>query len=222
MENLNVKTWDKVYSEGRSLLVWPDETVVSSLSKHKSKFEKGIDLACGAGRHAILMAQMGIKSVGIDSSKASIEFAEKRGKDLGLNNVKFINSLVQNVELEKESFDVVIAWGLIHYLDGEDQKLFLDKVKYILKPGGLFLGTLRSVEDSRMKDSKKIEESRYLVDYFGEGTNRVKQTKMYFWDKQGVEKLLHGFSNIKLGHRVIEPIGKLSFKTAHWLIEAYK
>ncbi len=222
MENLNITTWDKVYSEGRSLLIWPDETVVSSLHRHREKLKKGVDLACGAGRHAILMAQMGIESVGVDSSKSAIEFANKRSRNMGLKNIHFINSLVQDIKFEKESFDIVIAWGLIHYLDKDNQEELLNKVKYMLKPNGIFLLTLRSIEDSRKNTGVKIETDRYLVDYFNKGTNEVKQTKMYFWDEDGVKNLLKDFSMIKLGHRIIEPTGSLNFKTAHWLVEAFK
>ena len=222
MESLNIKTWDKVYSEGRSLLVWPDETIVSSLNRYKGQFKKGIDLACGAGRHAMLMAQMGIESIGIDSSKSSIEFAEKRSEAMGLENIRFINNLVQDVQLEKESFDIVIAWGLMHYLEREDQDKFLEKVKYILKPNGMFLLTLRSTKDSRKNTGKEMETNRYLVDYFDKGTNEVKRTKMYFWNEDGVKSLLKDFTRIDLGHRVIEPIGHLNYKTAHWLVEAFK
>lgn len=222
MKSLNVETWDKVYSEGRSLLIWPDENVVSSLNRHKGKFTKGIDLACGAGRHAILMAQMGIESVGVDSSNASIDFAKMRSASLGLNNIEFMNGLVQDVELEKESFDIVIAWGLIHYLEKKDQEMFLNKVWTILKPNGMFLLTLRSQEDSRMNSGEKIDDNRYLVDYFDSGLNEVKQTEMFFWDECGVRKLLKNFSKLEIGHRIVEPIGSLGNKSAHWLIEAYK
>lgn len=222
MNNLNVETWDKVYSEGRSLLVWPDETIVSLLNRHKGEFKRGIDLACGAGRHAILMAQMGIESVGVDSSKSSIDFARKHSEAMGLDNIKFINSLVQDVDFEKESFDIVIAWGLIHYLDSEDQKLFLDKVRYLLKPNGLFLLTLRSTEDSRTQYASEIKDDRFIVDYFDKGTDEAKQTNMSFWDEKGVKDLLKDFSTIRLGHRIIEPIGNLGNKSAHWLVEAYR
>lgn len=222
MENLNVNTWDKVYAEGRSLLVWPDEIVVSSLNRHKGEFNKGIDLACGAGRHTILMAQMGIESVGVDSSKSSIEFAKKRSKVLGLKNIKFINGLVQDIDFERECFDIVIAWGLIHYLEKEEQKKFIAKVNYLLKPNGMFLLTLRSIEDSRRNNGIEIEDNRYLVDYFDKGSNEVKQTKMYFWNEKEAKDLLKDFTSIELGHRIIEPIGQLNNKSAHWLIRAFK
>lgn len=222
MENINIKTWDSMYSEGRSLLIWPDEIVVSSLNKNRSMISKGLDLGCGAGRHTLLMAQMGIESIGVDSSKSAVEFAKKRAKNLKLNNVKFINCVVQDIALEEESFDIVIAWGLMHYLDSEDQKILLDKVKSLLKSDGLFLCTLRSDEDSRKDNGQNIQDNKYLVDYFDEGTEKVKKTIMYFWNEKGVRELLKDFSYIKLGHRIVEPIGKLNFKTAHWLIEAFK
>ncbi|NMA73278.1 MAG: class I SAM-dependent methyltransferase [Bacteroidales bacterium] len=222
MNNLNVETWNEVYASGRSLLVWPDENVISSLNRHKGKFTKGIDLACGAGRHTILMAQMGIESVGVDSSHASIEYAKKRSESLNIKNIDFINGLVQDLELEKEGFDIVIAWGLIHYLDKKDQEEFLNKVMSILRPNGMFLLTLRSEEDSRKTYGTKIEENRYLVDYFDSGLNEVKQTKMFFWNETGIRELLKDFSKLEIGHRVVEPIGGLGNKSAHWLIEAYK
>lgn len=222
MAGLNVKTWEGVYSEGRSLLIWPDETVVSSLNKYNGKLKKGIDLACGAGRHTILMSQMGIESIGIDSSQSSIDFAQKRSKKMGLNNIVFINSLVQEIEFEKGGFDVIIAWGLIHYLKKENQKTLLNKIYHTLKSNGLFLLTLRSIQDSRRSTGIKIEGNRYLVDYFNEDTNQVKQTKMYFWSEKEVMNLLKGFAKINLGHRVVEPIGQLGTKSAHWLVEAFK
>jgi len=222
MDNLNVITWDKVYTEGRSLLLWPDEIVVSLLNKHREKLTKGLYLACGAGRHTILMAQMGIESVGVDSSDSAIKFAQKRSNAMGLRNIKFVNSLVQDIKFEKESFDIVIAWGLIHYLEKKDQEELLNKVKFMLKPNGIFLLTLRSTKDSRKNNGVKLEDNSYLVDYFDKDTKEVKQTKMFFWDENGVKSLLKDFSLVKLGHRMVEPVGLLNYKTAHWLVEAFK
>lgn len=218
----NINTWNKVYSEGRSLLIWPDENVVASLHRNKSDLQKGLDIACGAGRHTILMSQLGIESIGIDSSNAAIEFATKRSKELGLNNVTFINDIVQNLDFLKDTFDIVIAWGIMHYLKKEDRQQLLQKIKEVLKPNGILLCTLRSTEDSRIEEGKKISDNTYLVDYFDSDSDNTKQTEMYFWDEDEVRTFLKDFSDIKLGHRILEPIGHLSKKSAHWLIEAKK
>lgn len=217
MTTLNVETWNSVYSEGRSLLYHPDETIVSFLSRNKGKYKKGIDIACGAGRHTLLMAEMGIEAYGIDSSEASIKYAKEQAKLRNLN-AHFEHCLAQDMHFENESFDIAIMWGLLHYLSIDDQKTVVDTAHKILKKEGTLLLTLRSIEDSRAKDGKEVEPNRYLVDYFDKDTKSPKQTLMYFWDETGVRKLLSNFRQVSLGHRVIEPIGMLGVKTAHWLI----
>ncbi len=222
MNNLNISTWEQVYSAGRSLLIWPDENVVSSLKRNQSKLKKGIDIACGAGRHTLLMAQMGINSIGIDSSATSINFAKQRATELGLQNVQFINGKAQDLDYHSEDFDVVIVWGLIHYLEKEDQLIVLNTVKRILKPGGLLLCTLRAKDDSKMDNGKLVGKNQYIVDYFDSGTKQAKKVVMYFWDEVGVRETLEGFSSFRLGHRSLKPIGLLDTTISHWLIEAIK
>lgn len=222
MNNTNVNTWNKMYSEGRSLLIWPDEVVVATLNRRISQLNFGIDIGCGAGRHTILMAQMGINSVGIDSSDNSINFAIKRAQELKLENIQFRIGLAQDVKVEKEVADIVIAWGLFHYLEAKDQRILLNKILEFLRPGGTLLATFRSTEDSRLSKGKLVEQNRYLVDYFDSGIKDVKQTIMCFWDENGVRKTLSEFSKINLGHRVVEPIGSLGNRSAHWLVEAIK
>src|SRR5690554_4491507 len=147
----NINTWDKVYSEGRSLLEYPDENVVASLNKNRQQLNKGLDIACGAGRHTFLMADMGIKSLGIDSSEAAINFAKNKAKKLGYENIKFDVKKIQNAYLEPESYDIIIVWGLFHYLSKSDREKLIEKVYDALLPSGILLTTLRSIKDSRIK-----------------------------------------------------------------------
>lgn len=209
-----------MYSEGRSLLIWPDETVVSSLQRHRGKFKRGLDIGCGAGRHTLLMGQEGIEALGVDSSTAGVEFGQKRAKAMNLSNVAFRQSPAQAFDAPAQTYDIVIAWGLIHYMTDEDQIAFRTNVLRFLKPGGLFLLTMRSVADTRVQHGKKISGHRYLVDYFDKGTNTPKQTEMCLWDEKGVREFLKDFKNVSLGHRALAAIGDLENVSSHWLIEA--
>lgn len=222
MSNLNVTTWNRVYSEGRSLLEYPDESIVSYLTLNRGKFRKGLDIACGAGRHTFLMREMGIEAYGIDSSDASINFAKDKAVSRGIDPTTFKKMLAQDVSYEKESFDLIIVWGLFHYLKIEDQKELLSKVYSFLRPGGTLLSTLRSELDTRAIQGEKVGENQYLANYFDEETSAPKQTLMYLWDLEGVHNFFGQFSKVDVGHRVIEPIGKIGIKTAHWLIAASK
>lgn len=222
MNEKNVQTWDKMYAEGRSLLQYPDETVIASLKRHQDKLQTGLDIGCGAGRHTIIMANMGIKALGIDSSESAIKYASLKADKLGLSNITFKNALVQELSISDNSMDIVIAWGLFHYLNSSDRINLLERVYSILRPGGILLCTLRSVKDTRISSGTEIDEHTYLVDYFDEETQSPKQTVMYFWDEPGVYSFLSRFSKVSLGHKIVEPINKLGQKSAHWLVEAYK
>lgn len=222
MSNLNVETWNNVYAEGRSLLQYPDEIIISSLNKHKGQFSKGLDIACGAGRHTFLMNDFGIEAKGIDSSVAAITYAKKKADELGLTNTSFENKLVQDLTESSDVYDVIIVWGLIHYLEEQEQTDLINKVYSMLKPGGVLLSTLRSTRDSRMIKGKHIDGDKFLVDYFDRKSDSPKQTIMYFWDEMGVRNKLNMFNEVSLGHRSVDPIGDLDHTMAHWLIEARK
>ncbi|MDQ0206935.1 class I SAM-dependent methyltransferase [Alkalicoccobacillus murimartini] len=222
MSKLNVETWNNVYSEGRSLLQYPDEIIISSLNKNKGKFTNGLDIACGAGRHTFLMNDFGIEAKGIDSSVAAIAYANKKAEELGLLSTTFENKLVQDLTETSEFYDVIIVWGLIHYLEEQEQTDLINKVYSMLKPGGVLLSTLRSKQDSRMDKGLHVEGDKFLVDYFDRKSDSPKQTIMYFWDEAGVRDKLDMFKDVSLGHRSVDPIGDLGHTMAHWLIEARK
>lgn len=223
MDTVNIDTWNAVYSEGRSLLEWPDEQVVSFLAKNKEEIQKGLDIGCGAGRHVFLMCKMGMEAVGIDSSPAAIKFACAKQERLQIKKAKFIKWMAQNTPLpfEDNTFDLVIAWGLFHYLTQQEQRSLLAEIRRILVVNGRLLCTLRSEEDGRVSKGTEVEPNRFLVDYFDETSQSPKQTLMYFWSRSAVYTFFDGFFNdISLGHRLLQPIGKLGSASAHWLIEA--
>lgn len=224
MLNVNVETWNSMYSQERSLLQYPNETIVSFLSSHKEELvgRRGIDIGCGAGRHTFLMNEFGLNALGVDSSEAGIAFANKKIKEKQLNNIAFKNILVQDLDFGDEQFDLVIMWGVLHYLEIEDRKLVLTKIFNMLKKGGYLLCTLRSSEDSRAQQGRKIGENRYEVEYFDKGTNHPKLTEMSFWNEDEVRDMLKSYSELELGHRSLESIGNMGIKNSHWLIAAKK
>ncbi|MCL1824178.1 MAG: class I SAM-dependent methyltransferase [Oscillospiraceae bacterium] len=88
--------------------------------------EKILDLACGTGRHALLMARRGFKVTGVDITEAYIEDAKHTAKQKSLN-ADFICADIRDVSFKNE-FNVVLnlADGAIGYLenDAENLKIF--------------------------------------------------------------------------------------------------
>ena len=109
-------------------------------NKFKDQKIKILDLACGYGRHSILLAQKGLKVVGVDYSKYFLKIALAKVKDLGFKNVKFIRKDVRKISYQNE-FDLVInmftSFG--YFRDEKDNIKVLKNVYRALKKGGYFI-----------------------------------------------------------------------------------
>jgi tellurite methyltransferase len=89
------------------------------------------DLACGAGRHAIYLAEQGFQTVAVDFSEAALEIVRLRAVDRGLSvERQQIDLEAPGADLGVERFDVVVV---VHFL----HRPLFEVVKRALKPGGL-------------------------------------------------------------------------------------
>jgi cyclopropane fatty-acyl-phospholipid synthase-like methyltransferase len=94
-----------------------------------------LDLGCGSGRHAILLAQKGYRVTGIDYSEGSLEIARGEARRQGLD-ITFRQQDMRTLD-EVSSYDAVLvmdcAFGLFD--DDENEDVFA-RVAQSLKPGG--------------------------------------------------------------------------------------
>lgn len=94
-----------------------------------------LDLGCGNGRHAILLAQKGYRVTGVDYSEEALEMAREEAGRQGLE-VIFCRQDMRTLD-EVSSYDAVLmmdcAFGLFDDNENED---ILARVARALKPGG--------------------------------------------------------------------------------------
>lgn len=97
-----------------------------------------LDLCCGQGRHAILLAERGHRVVGLDLSEHLLDVARKHAERAGVS-IEFIHSDMRRIPFENE-FDAVInmltSFGYLE--EGENFKV-LQAVHRALRPGGRLL-----------------------------------------------------------------------------------
>jgi len=73
-----------------------------------------LDLGCGAGETSVNLLQRGFIVTGIDTSEEKLDIARKNSTQAGLEkNATFQSGDAENLDLQDDSFDVVIAIGLI-------------------------------------------------------------------------------------------------------------
>ncbi len=101
-------------------------------------FKTALDVACGTGLHALLLAKMGVKTTAVDASAAMLAIARKQAQEEG-SPVVFIQSAMQDVQQNvADSFDVIFCLGnsLPHLLSKKELHQTLRHFHRLLNPGG--------------------------------------------------------------------------------------
>ncbi len=104
---------------------------------HLSEGDNVLEVGCGTGATALLLAD-GVKQItAIDISSNMISIAQGKAMDQKIENVNFVHSTLKDEALKIESVDVVLAFNILHLLD--DLPGEIPKISKKLKPGGMFI-----------------------------------------------------------------------------------
>jgi tetratricopeptide (TPR) repeat protein len=103
---------------------------------------KGTDIdvliaGCGTGQQAIETAQRlpQARILAIDLSLASLAYARRQGRLLGVRNIEFGQADIMRLETLERTFDVIEAGGVLHHL--ADPTRGLGILHSLLRPNGL-------------------------------------------------------------------------------------
>jgi 2-polyprenyl-3-methyl-5-hydroxy-6-metoxy-1,4-benzoquinol methylase len=98
-----------------------------------------LDVGCGDGVNAVLLASLGAEVTGIDVSPKAIDLATQRAKLSGVAaSTRFLCSPLENADLAPRSFDIVWGDAILHHLLAELDQV-LPKLASWVKPGGTLL-----------------------------------------------------------------------------------
>jgi ubiquinone/menaquinone biosynthesis C-methylase UbiE len=123
----------------------PEEWFWQSLMPRLGEQMHVLDLGCGAGRIARLVAPLVARVTGADVSEVLL--AEARENFADVPNVDFVRTSRYSLSpLEDASFDLVFSAGVLSYLDPIAVIAILDEVGRVLKPGGLSVINFRTID----------------------------------------------------------------------------
>jgi tellurite methyltransferase len=139
---MEVDSWNKRYR----LRERPEEDLAAEPTPLVVKFATGLapgkalDLACGAGRNALWLAEQGWEVSAVDGAQAAIEILQARAAERGLR----VNTVV--ADLEKGEFEIEPSrWDLIamcYYL----QRNLYESAKRGVRPGGILISIVHIAE----------------------------------------------------------------------------
>lgn len=99
-----------------------------------------LDLGSALGDVCFLLAPHVKEAIGLDASPRAVELAEKRRRERGFGNVRFVQTDVAKLSgLADASVDVAGAFDLLEHVDDETVRHMLRALRRVLKPTGVFV-----------------------------------------------------------------------------------
>lgn len=129
---------------------WPVlETGATRISQHMIDLaevkpgQRVLDVATGIGEPALSAARRvgdDGRVIAVDQSSGMLDIARQRAREHGLNNVEFIASDMELLDLPHYTFDSILCrWGLMFLPNLVDA---LGRLQRLLRPGGKFAGAV--------------------------------------------------------------------------------
>ena len=124
------------------------------LEKENIRPKSAVDLACGTGSVALLLAEEMGRVIGVDMSEEMLTVALQRAQEQK-NQPLFVCQKLQKLRLDKAVDMAVCALdGLDYILDPNDCKEAIRRVYKALNPGGIFIFDVNTPEKLRAMDGQ--------------------------------------------------------------------
>lgn len=142
-----VKFWDRVSSPASAEPGGTSGKIITACSPFLKADQQVLDMGCGSGGITNALAPKVKQMVGIDISPKMLHFARQQAQEKQLDNVHYREGHLSNTDLSPGSFDVLMAFNVLHYVDALE--ITLQHVHQLLKPGGMFISSTACLRDKR-------------------------------------------------------------------------
>lgn len=132
--------WDRTAEKYAKSPIADPKAYNDTLARTRSYLATGdrvLEIGCGTGSTALLLAENVSEIVATDISPKMIEIAGRKAQAQGIANARFEVADVEDATRGSGPYDAVLAFNLVHLL--EDAPAAIASVHAALKPGGLFI-----------------------------------------------------------------------------------
>jgi 2-polyprenyl-3-methyl-5-hydroxy-6-metoxy-1,4-benzoquinol methylase len=108
-----------------------------------------LDFGCGPGTITNEIAG-NVKMIhAIDLSSGMIEVAKGKSEEHKIKNLSFTQSTIFDGKFKNESFDAVLTFNVLHYIEEKDTQKIMQRINELLKPGGVFISATACLGERR-------------------------------------------------------------------------
>ena len=127
--------WEKTYKDDSvsTFGLRPNQEVQDLCPSFKQNCSI-LEVGCGEGKNSLFLAEKGFKVHAVDISESAIQKVNR----LSLERKLELTTQAQDLRtfVFNKSYDVIISYGTLHFVEKKDWKLFIEKAKENTKPGG--------------------------------------------------------------------------------------
>lgn len=209
MKNEQEQNWTKFYHERISEKVYPREWCVRifmggnypglKLSKKDFVDAKILDLGCGDGRNIEFLSNLGFSVYATEIKKEIVQSLVKVFSDKPLT-ISFEVAKAHCLPYSDSYFDYILASSSCNYLEeGINIDKNLSEIARVLKPNGIFVGTLPMVSSDLFKGSIRLQDGSYLITSDPQNLRNGYRLHAVHSEKETEDLLVKYFENITLG-----------------------
>ncbi len=147
--NKSIKFWDRIaknYDNEEKKDRPVSINIVEKSKKYLKSSDTVLDFGCATGKISNEIAKS-VKTVyAIDISAKMIAIARKRVFNNTLENVEFDQTTILDEKFENDSFDAILGFYIFHLV--EDVEKTFQRIKELLKPGGLIISATPCMGES--------------------------------------------------------------------------
>lgn len=199
------RAWDVKWSsvEGRAdwLAAEPDVVDVASELSRRLGPVRALDLGCGVGRHALLFARLGFETSALDLAEAGIAEVRKSAADEGLEIDARVAPMTE-LPFADDSLDYVLSFNVLYHGDPEVVRTAIAEIRRVLKPGGLFQGTMLSKRNAGFGLGTEVAHDTFVRHAGDDMDDSDKVHPHFYCNAAGLVALYDGFELLSLRDEV--------------------
>lgn len=167
----------------------PASGVVAWLPELKARGAKtALDLGCGVGRHASLLAEKGFSLEAFDGSETGLAVLRQRATSRGLA-MDFRHGNADVLAYLEGAFDFVLSWNVVYHGTLGDTGARIAESWRVLKPGELFQGTMLPTRNVNYGIGRRVAPCTVVND----GPDEARAHPHFYCGAATLVSLLSGF-----------------------------
>ena len=209
------RAWNTAWSteSGRENWISP-EPDVAELARDlyaSAGARTALDLGCGVGRHALMLARLGYATTGVDMAENGLNELRKNAAAERLR-IETVVAPMTRLPIPDASFDFVVAYNVIYHGDADVVRATLAEIRRVLRVGGVYCGTMLSKRSRALAKGRQVAPNTYVWD----DREEEKTHPHFFCDAAELVELLAGLELSYLEDRR----GSRSPENRHWHLTA--